>query len=99
MCLTLQEKGAGLFSGLLKKTPKASAERPESLVTWCFLDVSRVSHLQIIFFTFVIKSDFFFVLQDTEVQKELSASNDDLPESNSTKVSSRMQHRLKVELS
>lgn len=62
----------------------------------CFKSFSSADNF---FFYLCYKSDFFFVLQDTEVQKELSASNDDLPESNSTKVSSRMQHRLKVELS
>lgn len=38
-----QEKGGGLFSGLLKKTPKASGEKTESPVSECFLNVQIVS--------------------------------------------------------
>lgn len=49
--------------------------------------MQRVSNLQKIF-NFFIKQ--FSLFQDTEAQKELSASNDDLSENNSTKVSSRM---------
>lgn len=95
---THQEKG-GLFSGLIKKTPKASGDEAAAEVTSYTVNITVCGDC---YHTDLYTVNFYFYkfLQDKDDQRELTASNDSLSGNNNTKVvcwySSACTYKMKL---